>query len=88
MYRSIFNYFSFFIFHFTQEGYAAKYNFGYHVKDYETENDFGHEEERDGVITNGRYHVLLPDGRVQNVKYHVDEGGYHAKVSYQLNLSR
>ncbi|XP_048512820.1 uncharacterized protein LOC125501364 [Athalia rosae] len=67
------------------EGYAAKYNFGYHVRDYGSGNDFGHEEARDGVVTNGRYHVLLPDGRVQNVKYHVDEGGYHAKVSYQLS---
>ncbi|XP_046434212.1 uncharacterized protein LOC124186497 [Neodiprion fabricii] len=68
-------------------GYAAKYNFGYHVNDYKSGNDFGHEEARDGLVTNGRYCVLLPDGRVQNVKYRVDENGYHAKVSYELTRS-
>ncbi|XP_046751523.1 uncharacterized protein LOC124414590 [Diprion similis] len=67
--------------------YAAKYDFGYHVKDYKSGNNFGHEEARDGLVTNGRYYVLLPDGRVQNVKYRVDENGYHAKVSYELTRS-
>ncbi|XP_033214894.1 uncharacterized protein LOC117171568 [Belonocnema kinseyi] len=62
--------------------YAGKYTYGYRVTDHETGNDFGHEEHRHGDITKGRYHVLLPDGRIQNVNYHVDHDGYHAKVSY------
>lgn len=64
---------------------GGKYNFGYRVSDHETGNDFGHEEQRDGDLTRGRYHVLLPDGRIQNVKYHVDNQGYHAKVSYHYD---
>lgn len=46
-------------------------------------NNYGHEEKRDGEITKGHYHVLLPDGRIQNVEYVVDLTGYHAKVTYQ-----
>ncbi|XP_024947063.1 uncharacterized protein LOC107274000 isoform X2 [Cephus cinctus] len=67
------------------EQYASKYSFGYHVTDPDTGNDFSHHEKRDGDITTGRYHVLLPDGRIQSVNYHVDDKGYHAKVSYRLN---
>ena len=44
----------------------------------------GHAESRDGYATNGEYHVLLPDGRLQTVTYHVDDayGGYIADVKY------
>jgi hypothetical protein len=46
-------------------------------------NDFGHSESRDGDRTDGQYYVLLPDGRVQYVKYYVDGySGYVAEVSY------
>ncbi|XP_037916693.1 uncharacterized protein LOC119655069 [Hermetia illucens] len=64
--------------------YASKYNFGYRIRDFHTGNDFGHTEKRDDDgVTRGQYHILLPDGRVQNVEYHVDDTGYHADVTYQ-----
>lgn len=64
--------------------YASKYAFGYRVRDFHTGNDFGHKQnlDKDGV-TRGQYHILLPDGRVQNVKYHADETGFHADVSFE-----
>jgi hypothetical protein len=43
---------------------------------------FGHSEKKEGPITRGRYHVLLPDGRHQKVAYMADHSGYHAQVSY------
>ncbi|KAF4519690.1 hypothetical protein B566_EDAN003940 [Ephemera danica] len=43
---------------------------------------FGHAEKREGPVTRGRYHVLLPDGRHQNVAYLANHNGYHAQVSY------
>lgn len=46
-------------------GEPAKYNFEYAVQDYQSGNDFGHMESRDGDKTVGRYYVLLPDGRKQ-----------------------
>ncbi|XP_060520321.1 uncharacterized protein LOC132698337 [Cylas formicarius] len=63
--------------------YAAKYAFGYQILDGEHGNDFGHEEKRNGKSTKGQYFVVLPDGRKQRVDYYVDEGGYHARVSYE-----
>ncbi|KAF5288063.1 hypothetical protein FQR65_LT12113 [Abscondita terminalis] len=62
--------------------YAANYAFGYQVRDFESGNDFGHEEVARGGMRKGRYHVLLPDGRLQNVNYWADHTGYHAKVTY------
>lgn len=64
--------------------YAAQYAFGYKIRDYESGNDFGHEEIREGDVAKGRYHVLLPDGRLQNVEYWADPSGYHAKVTYSV----
>lgn len=58
------------------------------MNDHASGNDFGHEEERDGELTDGRYHVLLPDGRVQNVNYHADNMGYYASVSYKKELQK
>lgn len=43
---------------------------------------------RDEGITKGRYHVRLPDGRIQKVNYQVDENGYRAVVSYQRDAAR
>lgn len=63
--------------------YAARYSFGYKVSDMVHLANYGHEERRDGDVTNGHYHVLLPDGRIQNVDYVVDLNGYHAKVTYE-----
>ena len=63
------------------------YNYAYAVEDphpgYGGPVKFGHTETRDGYNTQGEYHVLLPDGRVQTVTYHVDGeyGGYVADVS-------
>merc|ERR1739848_90768 len=45
--------------------------------------NFGANEARDGHSTNGKYNVLLPDGRTQTVTYTVDGyGGYVADVQY------
>lgn len=43
----------------------ANYSFEYMVKDDESGNDFGHRESRMGDRAEGRYYVLLPDGRKQ-----------------------
>ena len=60
------------------------YAYEYKVHDDYAGTDFGHHEARDGYATNGEYHVLLPDGRLQTVTYHVDDayGGYIADVKY------
>ncbi|XP_068209983.1 cuticle protein 7-like [Palaemon carinicauda] len=66
------------------ESSEAQYSFNYAVKDESSENDFGHQETRDGDGTQGSYYVQLPDGRLQTVKYYVDgDSGYVAEVSYQ-----
>ncbi|XP_053685642.1 uncharacterized protein LOC128735173 [Sabethes cyaneus] len=66
------------------EGYA----FGYRVRDFHTGNDFGHIQNRDNGVTRGEYHILLPDGRVQNVRYTADDQGFHAEVSYESECKR
>jgi hypothetical protein len=54
------------------------------VKDDSTGNDFAHEETRDGDDTQGSYHVLLPDRRLQKVTYYVSgDSGFVAKVEYE-----
>ncbi|ALC41016.1 Cpr50Ca, partial [Drosophila busckii] len=64
--------------------YASKYAFGYRIRDFHTGNDFGHKQNRDlHGVTRGQYHILLPDGRVQNVIYHADDTGFHADVSFE-----
>lgn len=65
-----------------QDRYAAKYAFGYRVHDAHSGSDYGHEEHRDGDTTKGHYHVLLPDGRLQNVNYEAGPHGYNAVVTY------
>merc|ERR1712128_30293 len=47
----------------------AKYDWEYAVKDDYSSNDFGAKESRDGYLTNGKYYVALPDGRLQTVTY-------------------
>jgi hypothetical protein len=59
------------------------YEFGYHVADYKTGNNFGHVQKTEKAGTKGEYQILLPDGRVQIVKYRADDSGFHADVSYQ-----
>ncbi|XP_064077125.1 pro-resilin-like [Macrobrachium nipponense] len=66
------------------ESSEAKYNFNWAVRDESSENDFGHQEAREGDDTQGSYYVHLPDGRLQKVSYHVDgDDGYVAEVSYE-----
>ena len=61
----------------------AVYDFAWKVEDYESGNDFGQNEKRDGPTTNGQYSVALPDGRIQTVTYSVyGDGGYIADVAY------
>ncbi|XP_011314922.1 pro-resilin-like [Fopius arisanus] len=64
---------------------SGKYAFEYHVADTYSANDFGHQEMRNEHLTHGKYHVRLPDGRLQKVSYQVDDQGYHANVSYDSN---
>ncbi|NP_001166630.1 cuticular protein RR-2 motif 143 [Bombyx mori] len=62
--------------------YAANYEFGYRVRDHHTGNYYGHHEAKKDGKTNGHYHVLLPDGRMQKVKYTAGPDGFHADISY------
>ena len=60
------------------------YAYQYGVKDEYHGVNFGENKESDGKVVHGSYHVLLPDGRIQNVKYTSDHyGGYIADVSYE-----
>lgn len=61
----------------------ANYEFSYAVKDDESGNDFGHQEARQGDVAEGKYYVLLPDGRLQTVEYTADTEGYKPKVTYE-----
>ncbi|XP_037077352.1 cuticle protein 7-like, partial [Pollicipes pollicipes] len=58
--------------------------FDYSVSDYESGSKFAANENSDGKQTSGYYTVALPDGRVQTVKYTVDDyAGYNAEVTYE-----
>lgn len=61
----------------------AQYEFSYEVDAQDYGTQFGHQEQRDGDQTQGSYHVLLPDGRLQTVEYEADQDGYRPTVSYQ-----
>ncbi|XP_068209991.1 pro-resilin-like isoform X2 [Palaemon carinicauda] len=66
------------------ESSEAKYSFTWAVSDDSSSNEFGHQETRDGDDTQGSYYVQLPDGRLQTVKYSVnDDSGYVAEVTYE-----
>ncbi len=59
----------------------AQYSYAYDVNDHYV--NFGHNEDRSGYSTNGKYYVQLPDGRLQTVTYSVDgDSGYIANVQY------
>ena len=65
--------------HYEPRPYACEYG----VKDDYHGVHFGQNEESDGKVVHGSYHVLLPDGRVQTVKYTADHyTGYVADVGY------
>ena len=62
----------------------APFKYGYAVNDNYAGLHYGQEKSSDGYATSGQYHVLLPDGRTQTVKYTVDgQNGYVAEVSYR-----
>ncbi|XP_064122628.1 pro-resilin-like [Macrobrachium nipponense] len=62
----------------------AQYAFDWAVRHESSENDFGHQESRDGDETQGSYYVRLPDTRLQKVTYRVEgDSGYVADVSYE-----
>ncbi|XP_037068942.1 adhesive plaque matrix protein-like, partial [Pollicipes pollicipes] len=63
---------------------AKPFAYDYAVNDHYTGTNFAKKEESDGHNTQGYYSVALPDGRVQHVKYVVDNyGGYNADVTYE-----
>merc|ERR1711936_338089 len=60
------------------------YSYQYGVKDEYSGANFGASESSDPKVVSGTYTVVLPDGRVQTVKYTADDyAGYVADVSYQ-----
>merc|ERR1711962_1795057 len=65
------------------------YQFQYRVEDPQAPEgpvDFGQQEARDDQVTNGRYTVLLPDGRIQTVTYQVTpDSGFFAGVLYNFS---
>lgn len=62
--------------------YKEPYAFGYAVKD--EYDDYGRQEESDGKVVSGSYHVALPDGRRQIVTYKADPyTGFTADVKYE-----
>ena len=65
------------------------YAFTYGVSDSYTGTNFAHNEGSDGKLTEGRYTVHLPDGRVQTVTYtadHYGHGGYIADVKVSFSI--
>ncbi|XP_053633377.1 pro-resilin-like [Cherax quadricarinatus] len=61
----------------------ANYNFQWEVSDSTSGNDFGHGEQANNGVVQGRYYVRLPDTRLQNVEYTADGSGYHPVVTYE-----
>ena len=62
----------------------SPYQYAYGVQDEYTGTNFEATENSDGNAVYGHYSVLLPDGRLQNVKYTADHyTGYVADVSYE-----
>lgn len=58
------------------------FEFAYSVNDQPTMNVHSHKANSDGDVTRGEYRVLLPDGRMQIVKYTADwKNGYNAEVN-------
>ena len=65
-------------------GPGMPYSFSWAVDEPEYGNQYGHQEESDGVVTQGEYRVLLPDGRTQIVTYSVQgDSGFQAQVTYE-----
>ncbi|XP_045603415.2 pro-resilin [Procambarus clarkii] len=61
----------------------ANYNFQWDVDDAQSGNYFGHGEEANNGVVQGKYYVRLPDSRLQQVEYTADDSGYHPVVTYE-----
>ncbi|XP_066963752.1 cuticle protein 8-like isoform X3 [Macrobrachium rosenbergii] len=59
------------------------YDFTWGVEDAESGNTFSHVENSDGQRTEGEYRVLLPDGRLQIVRFFDIGEGFNAEVTYE-----
>ncbi|XP_045617289.1 pro-resilin [Procambarus clarkii] len=69
------------------EASEAKYSFEWRVDHDPSSNEYGHEESRDGDDTQGRYFVVLPDGRLQQVVFTVSgSSGYKPRVTYEGSI--
>ncbi|KAK4287763.1 hypothetical protein Pmani_015364 [Petrolisthes manimaculis] len=67
-----------------QQQVPASYDFQYGVRDDYSGNNFGQQESREGLTTQGAYYINLPDGRILKVSYRVTpQSGYVAKVTYE-----
>ncbi|KAK4292305.1 hypothetical protein Pmani_034918 [Petrolisthes manimaculis] len=63
---------------------SGSYSFEWDVSDESSENYYGHYESKNGDLTEGGYHVLLPDGRLMTVKYYVDgDSGFVHDISFE-----
>ncbi|XP_076042324.1 uncharacterized protein LOC143026193 [Oratosquilla oratoria] len=60
----------------------GSYAFSYEVNAPEYGTFIQRAEEADGKITRGHWKVALPDRRLQTVRYHADDDGFLAEVSY------
>ncbi|XP_064108573.1 cuticle protein 18.6-like [Macrobrachium nipponense] len=61
----------------------AQYNFQWDVNDRYSGNYYGHQEQRNGPTTQGRYYVRLPDTRLMRVDYYADNHGFHPSVTFE-----
>ena len=60
------------------------YDIGWAVDDAKSGNSFRHVENSDGRDVTGEYSVLLPDNRLQIVRFTSDPiNGYRAEVFYE-----
>ncbi|KAK7069648.1 hypothetical protein SK128_017481, partial [Halocaridina rubra] len=59
------------------------YDFDWGVNDPESGNQFSQKEESDGNVVRGEYRVLLPDGRLQIVRYFDDGNGFNVDITYE-----
>ncbi|XP_063588695.1 uncharacterized protein LOC134765828 [Penaeus indicus] len=59
------------------------YDFGWGVDDPDSGNQFSQKEESDGNVVRGEYRVLLPDGRLQIVRYFDDGSGFNVDITYE-----
>ncbi|XP_037786458.1 pro-resilin-like [Penaeus monodon] len=61
----------------------AQYTFQWDVNDQLSGNFYGHQEQREGANTQGKYYVQLPDGRRLVVEYFADSTGYHPTITFE-----